>query len=269
MKKRHHHGFVTEADLCTALGHWFSRRGYECYPEMEADLTVYHRGRDELIGIEAKLDLNFKVLDQALHKKRMGRHDAVLICTGASSISTFWAPRICGHPDIGMGVAVITRCTEYDQRIWGSGPLVEIAQRATHLKVREPRRDRLLELMCPEAQVYATPGSSGPLGFTDFRMLEVKLYREALKGPLSIPEARGIAGKKIHEKRFLEYFSGGAFKAIHLVNEHVEVRGPWGSREVGHSGITWAQPDPALVEQPSGALVAPPGPQMDPAPKQP
>lgn len=250
-------GFVSEADLLIALGHWFSARGYECYPELDADLTVYHRGRDELLAIEGKKDLNFKVLDQALQKRRRGRHDAVLICVGDGSVGRFWAPRVCSHVDVGLGVIMVTRVHSYDAKLFG-GPVVEVIHKGRRQVVRDHYRSRLLELMCPEAQVYATPGASGPLGFTDFRMQEVRLYRECLRGPLSIEEARAVlspkrAKKKIDLKRFLSYF-GGAFKALHIQNEHVMIRGTWGSKEIGHSGIQWAPGDPGLMEEPSPVL---------------
>jgi hypothetical protein len=246
---------VSESDYCVALGQWFSARGYECYPELEADLTVYHRARNELIAIEAKKDLNFKVLDQALQKKRRGHHDAVLICVGPGSIGRFWAPRVCGHVDVGIGVVMVSNVLGYDA-VFG-GPTIEVIHPAHRGVARHRHRDTLLGLMCPEAQVYATPGASGPLGFTSFRMLEVRLYREALKGPLSIPEARGIAGKTIAEKRLLEYFTGGAFKALEIKAGHIMIRGTWGSREVGHSGITWAPGDPTL-EALGSPVLAPP-----------
>jgi len=249
---------VKESDLLVALGNHFAAYGYECYPEMGADLTVYHRGRDELIGIEGKLDLNFKVLDQALHKKHRGAHDAVLICTTNSSIARFWAPKICHHIDVGLGVIAVSHVSDYDRQIYG-GPLIEVTQPAAVLKTRDRYRTNLLELMCPEAQVYATPGASGPLGFTEFRMQEVLLYRECLKGPLTVDEAREVmtpkgSKKKIDLKRFLSYF-GGAFKALKLEAEHVVVAGPWGSQEIGHSGLQWCAPRPDLAGKEPGILI--------------
>lgn len=243
-----------------ALGHWFSSHGYECYPEMGSDLTVYHRGRDELIGIEGKLDLNFKVLDQALHKKRRGAHDAVLICTTGSSIARFWAPKVCSCADVGLGVIVVSHASMYDRQVYG-GPSIEVTQPAQVLKTRDRYRTNLLELMCPEASVYATPGASGPLGFTSFRMQEVLLYRECLKGPLTVDQAREVmtpkgSKRKIDLKRFLSYFTG-AFKALHIQNEHVMIRGTWGSGEIGHSGLQWAPPRPDLVGKEPGILIPP------------
>jgi hypothetical protein len=219
---------------------------------------VYHRGRDEIIGIEGKKDLNFKVLDQALHKKRVGAHDAVLICTSDSSIARFWAPKVCHHADVNLGVIAVGHATEYYRRFHGP-PSIEVTQRAALLKTRDRHRTHLLDLMCPEAQTYAIPGASGPLGFTEFRMQEVLLYRECLKGPLTLDEARAVmtpkgAKRKVDLKRFLTYFTG-AFKALELRDEHVMIRGPWGAKEIGHSGIQWAPVEPELQGKEPGILI--------------
>lgn len=259
MKKIHYE--ATEADIATALGHWFSARGYECYPEMEADLTVYHRGRDELIGIEAKRDLNFKVLHQALQKKRTGRFDAVLVCASGSKVCRFWTPKLCSHPDVALGVVVVSSASRYHSELRGS-PGIEILLGAPALVTRDHCRTALIELMCPEAQTYATPGDRGPQGFTPFRMMEVRLYRACIAGPLSIPEALEIAAprgpkgtkRRLDQKRFLSYF-GGAFRALEIKADHVMIRAPWGSLEAGHSGITWAPADPVLAAAPSGVLM--------------
>jgi len=258
MASRHRYGQVSEAAIVTALGHWFSARGWECYPELDADLTVYHRTRDVLLGIEAKKELNFKVLNQALQHRHRGRHDAVVVCTsGYGSTARFWGPRVCGVADIGLGLITVENCHCHDVKIYGA-PQVEVLLRAPPASSRDAARKRILELMCPEAQVYATPGASGPQSFTSFRMWEVELYRECLKGPLLIDEARALltkGKKKVDLKRFLSWFGpGAAFGTLEIKAEHVMIRAPWGTKEAGHSGITWAPPDPVLVAQPCEVL---------------
>ena len=257
---RPHRVPVIESDLCIALGHHYSRRGYEIYPELSSDLTLYHRGRDELIGIEAKRDLNFKVLHQALQRVRVSGFDAVLIATTGSTTSRFWAPKICAHPEVGLGVIVVSRASPYDIGIWGE-PVVEILQRATR-KLHYGRRDRILDLMCPEASSYATPGDTGPQGFSPFRMQEVTLYR-AIKelGPqgISLGEALAMLGKKVRKDRLLELFKNKVFGSLALEGERITIRAPWGSKEAGHNGIQWAPvSSPDLAAGPSELVLLPP-----------
>lgn len=82
MKRAKH--FATEADLCVAFIAWAKVRGYICYPETSGwdILMVDAEGRQT--GVEAKLDLNLKVISQAMKESwyREGPgpdHRAVLV----------------------------------------------------------------------------------------------------------------------------------------------------------------------------------------------
>ena len=250
---------VTEADYATALGHHFSARGWECYPEMGSDLTLYHRPSDTLVGVEAKKDLTFKVLQQAWNHKH--HFDAVLICTSGSAISRFWAPRICSHADIGLGVIVVSNVDPFSkQNKWTT---TEVLLRAQRRRPGPRSRAAVVDLMCPEAQTYATPGSSGPQGFTTFRMLEVRLYRAAVaKGsPLTRDEVIAIATKRVRWDRIVDYFIRDVFGTLALDGDLVRVRAPWGTKAAGHSGIQWAPADPALAGSPDEVIMDPLGPK--------
>lgn len=249
---------VKEVDIAAALGDYLAVRGYEIYPEFgEVDLTAYHRGRDELIGVQAKRELNFSVLAQARRSKMVTGHDAIWVCTGASAISLFWAPRICMHPDVDLGVVVVDRAGEGYARL-GFHPSVELSYlpvpKAEH---HHHRRKHMLELMCPEAQVYAAPGSTGPLQFTEFRKLEVLLYRaaEASGGQLSETETRKICGKKWRRQRFLELMANKAFQTLRLRDDgSLETYRVWGSQAAGHFGREWPLADPGLAAVPLRGL---------------
>lgn len=59
--------FATEADLCAAYVAWMTTHGWLAYPETAGfDLLLVRRDTGHQLGIEAKLTLNAKVVDQIL-----------------------------------------------------------------------------------------------------------------------------------------------------------------------------------------------------------
>lgn len=76
--------FATEAELCEAFAAWAKVRGYTVYPETAGwDMLLVDKDGIQ-IGIQAKMDLNLKVIAQALsegwyHESRGPDHRAVLV----------------------------------------------------------------------------------------------------------------------------------------------------------------------------------------------
>lgn len=68
--------FATEADLCVAFSDWAKRQGFTVYPETaEWDMLLVAEDGSQ-IGVEAKLQLNAKVMDQVMRGTRCNWREA-------------------------------------------------------------------------------------------------------------------------------------------------------------------------------------------------
>lgn len=77
--------FKTEAELCAAFIEWVKRDGFTSYPETAGfDILLVNDRSGHQIGVQAKLRMNFKVIDQLLPRYLASKdegpdHYAVLI----------------------------------------------------------------------------------------------------------------------------------------------------------------------------------------------
>jgi len=85
MKTSREPPFKTEAEMCAAFIDWVKRDGFRSYPETGGfDILCVNEATGHQIGVQAKLRLNFKVLDQLLprylaNKDEGPDHYAVLV----------------------------------------------------------------------------------------------------------------------------------------------------------------------------------------------
>lgn len=222
------------------------RSGWVPYPELAglADIVAHNPRTDEIIAVEAKAAVNFKVVSQADSTRTWNRVDGVYVAVPGRTSYARYLRILC--QDLGIGVVEID--LGYSARVNRIGvlPCLRRGHRSTTSKIRSDLRS----LLIPEARDYTIPGRPSPRSFTAFRLRELTLLRILKeRGEPMTPKELATAeaeaeGKKKHASRAPTYIrelcERRAFDTIGLDdNGAVVPTNPWGSKEAGHEAISY------------------------------
>jgi hypothetical protein len=234
-----------EAVLATAVCHQLWRSGWVPYPELAglADIVAHNPETDDILAIEAKAAVNFKVVSQADSGRTWTRVDGVYVAVPTHGTYSRYLRILCAE----LGIGVIEVAMGYAGRV--NSMTITPCRRRGHRDSTSRFRTDLRQLLIPEARDYTIPGRKSPRSFTAFRLRELTLLRILQDRPgltpkeLATAEAEA-AGKKKHAARAPTYIrelcERHAFDTFELGDDgRIWPKYAWGAKEAGHEAVSY------------------------------
>jgi len=178
--------FDSETELASAAVAQFKSQGYTVYPELHGidfvltipDPTVQEGKR--VIAVEAKLNYNVKVLEQAWQHRRFAHEIAICIPCGAWTGSA--AKEMLELLDI--GVFTVRRGYVANPYATPETPRTYILRKEVIAEGKHYLENpALLGSMIPEAETWTEPGKPSPRSFTPWRVQEIAYAKSVAANP--------------------------------------------------------------------------------------
>lgn len=198
--------FENEADLCASfieqVGKWHRTDEWTAYPETEGWDILLVRSDGIQIGIEAKMQFNVKVLDQAIETYTRGFYDkgpdfrAILVPAYATDKLSTIADR--------LGVTVI-RCSKPQRGIWhGLSPGLPSANWDYDDRYWHPWCPVEREIL-PDYVPDVVAGASAPVKLSRWKIQAIKLQIVLRDRPVTRSDFKELG---LSPSRWLDRFNG-------------------------------------------------------------